>query len=114
MKIRIEETGEIKELVAIDRLTGLEWTQDLIGNTSASLGWNEEFEVHEMPEYEYNWWEQYIADTEATEEEAAELADKLGITVGEVMEAIADNLSSDYDLHRQEAIEAMELLEGRK
>lgn len=59
MEFRIKETQEIRELIIIDETTGIEWTQDLLGNHDA-LDYNEETEEYELSESDFEWWEDAI------------------------------------------------------
>ena len=91
MKIRIKETGEIKDLEIIDPNSGCSWIRDLLGNHDAGKWINEtEYEGLEMCKEEFVWWNDFCkayesADFELHEalkeapdfEEASELARKV-------------------------------------
>lgn len=114
MQIKINETDEIKTLSIVDD-NGIEWTQDLIGN-AGKLGvpdgftWSEEEGIYLVGQDEYYWWANYIADHNATAEEARALAEELGVDLAEVYELIAARTGNDYDMHRWEAQQAMQEL----
>lgn len=63
MRVKIRETGEIKELVSYDPKIGLDWSQDLVGNAGAfedgRFEWDEEKGVYLVSQDEFNWWEEY-------------------------------------------------------
>jgi hypothetical protein len=109
MFIKINETGELLQLRAIDA-NGIEWTRDLIedggrmhdddGNTI-------------MTQEDYDWWHQYISDMDADEAELKAFTDELrglGVdnAVDEVRDTVADYLSctdmEDHHRNRQNAI----------
>jgi hypothetical protein len=93
MKIRINETNEVKDLTIIDRNTGLEWTRDLLGNNDA-LNYDDDDEIHTMSQDDFEWWEEYINDYEADEEEKEELINELcevGLDGNEIVEAAVEN-----------------------
>ncbi|MEN6565877.1 MAG: hypothetical protein ABFC57_06215 [Veillonellales bacterium] len=113
MDITIKETGEVKDLTIIDCKTGCEWTADLI---TASDFWNDETEQYEMSHDDFDWWTEYISDTEKTEKEAEKLADELeekGIEFHNqsalefVKSKIAKNTDNDYSDHRWQAQQTM-------
>ncbi len=117
MNIKIQETGEIRELRAVSRTrqsggtyNGVEWTRDLIedggrphdddGNTI-------------MSQEDYGWWHQYIADMDSDEAELEALTDELrGIGVDsaadEVRDTVTDHLycadMEDHHRSRRNAI----------
>lgn len=95
MKIRIIETGEIKELTIIGA-NGCEWTQDLLGNNNA-VTYNNESEQYEMSQDDFEWWEEYINNYIADEKEIKELAEELGIDESEIYERINDFISNDLE-----------------
>lgn len=129
MQIKISETGEVKDLSIYDQDSGIEWTQDLIGNANAvrssRLGhdekesinkgcffWDDEEGVHIASQSTYDWWLQYIKDHNATAEEARALAKELGIDLAEVWAEIDfyTHSPNDYDTHRSAALTAFEEL----
>jgi hypothetical protein len=97
MKIRIMETGEIRELNISDK-NGTNWTNDLILNVE-SLNYNDESEAYEMTQEQYNWWKQYVEDYEADEKEAAELAEELGIEEHLIWDKYNEYHTCDYGDH---------------
>lgn len=60
MKIYNTTTGEVTDLMIIDRKTGCEYTNDLLGNTG-SLHYNPEREMVEMDQAGIEWWQEIIA-----------------------------------------------------
>lgn len=60
MKIKIKETGKIESLKIISEETGIEWTNDFIGNygalTDGQFTWNNEEDIYETDQVTYDWW----------------------------------------------------------
>lgn len=110
MNIKITETGEIKTLT-IKSSNGIEWTTDLIGNAGGFVEeqfiWSEEEGAYLTDQDTYDWWDKYIIDSNATDEEVTAMADELGVEEGIITERIAANTSTDYERHRWEAKQAM-------
>lgn len=113
MNVKIKETGKLEKLSFVDRATGVNFVQDLIGNTGA-LGdgqfvWSEEDDAYLTEQHTYDWWAQYIADSEATEEEIEALAEELDIAVSVIRERIEEGMYgiNDYEDHRGVAVQAM-------
>ena len=96
MKFRIKETQELKELRIVDSETGCEWTADLIGNTDG-LHYNEDTEEYEMSQEEYSWWDEYITNYEADEEEIEELADELDIDAADITLRMQNEINCDME-----------------
>jgi gas vesicle protein len=98
MKIRIIETGAIKPLHATMR-NGLDWTEDLLGNSDALHRNPKTGEVEMETEEEYAWWKEYIENLENDDKEVLELAEELDMDVSEIDGQIADSLTNDYSDH---------------
>jgi hypothetical protein len=110
MLIRIAETNEVKELRALDRKTGVEWTKDLV--EAGGLQRDDEG-IHIMSQVNYGWWRQYLSDMDADEGELSDLTDelrRLGVdnATDEVRDIVADYLAymdmEDHHKGRQRAI----------
>lgn len=82
MKIRINETSEIKELSIIG-LNGIEWTGDLLSRDDALI-FNSETEEYEMNKNAYEWWKEYIDNFNVDEKAIEELAEELNIEVDDI------------------------------
>lgn len=113
MDITIRETGDVKILSIIDPRSGTNWIADLIGNAGATG--DGQFVDDGNGGYiadqgTYDWWEQYIYDSNATDDEAKALASELGISYGDVMDCIAHETSNDYEDHRNTALRVMQAL----
>ena len=93
MEIRINETKELKELIATGN-NGIEWTQDLLGNHNA-LKYNRDTDEYEMSQYDFDWWENYITTSEADEAAVEELAEELGIDSQDIWVRINNNMYHD-------------------
>ena len=71
IKVIARETGAVEALSIIDRHSGCDWVQDLIGNAGALV--DGQFVVREDGCYEADaatikWWQDYICDHEAVED----------------------------------------------
>ena len=93
MKVRIIETGEIKDLTI--KNNGIEWTRDLMGDSDL-LKWNDEDDIYELPQEEFAWWEEYIANKIADDDEIKELAEKYGDVVYEKLTDIRCELGDEH------------------
>lgn len=62
MLVRIKETGETKELKIVDHKTGIEWTNDLIGNATGFSEFDHDVEndIYMCDKETCNWWGDYI------------------------------------------------------
>lgn len=113
MNVKIAETGKIETLGIIDSKSGVNWVQDLIGNTGAlhdgQFVWSEDDNAYIATQGTFDWWAKYISDSNSTDEEVAELAGKLGISESVILDRIADHMAgvNDYEDHRKAAIAAM-------
>ena len=81
MRVKIRETGEIKELVSIDPVMGQDWSQDLVGNTGAFMDgrfeWDEEEDIYIVAQDEFSWWAKYISGMAEVWDKADGLASDL-------------------------------------
>lgn len=115
MNVKIRETGKLETLSTIDRKSGVNWTGDLVGNSGAfadgQFEWSDEDDAYLVSQDDYDWWVKYISDLETTEAEAEALAERLGISVDDVMDRIGEYQDGDYDSHRHQAQRAMQNLE---
>ncbi|MFA5378208.1 MAG: hypothetical protein WC455_20815 [Dehalococcoidia bacterium] len=79
MKVIISETGTHRELSIIDRKTGCDWISDLVGNTGSIQSQGlaatqdkyitvDDNGIWHMDQGDYDWWDKYITDYQATEE----------------------------------------------
>lgn len=94
MKIRIEETQELKELIATGN-NGIEWTQDLIAGRNIES--YDEDGIPTMTLENFDWWENYITTSEADEAAVEELAEELDMDSQEIWERINKNMGCDMD-----------------
>jgi len=114
MNVQIKETGQKVTLNIIDD-NEIDWTNDLIGNAGAlhdgQFTWSDEDNAYIADQDTYDWWSNYIRDTDATDQDVESLARKLGIGESVIRERIAKNTGNDYEEHRSEAVFAMRELE---
>lgn len=102
MKMIINETGEHKTLSIIDQATGVDWANDLIGNSGAIgeyINYDEDAEAYRIDHDNYDWWADYIDTLEADEAELAGLrenydSDTIQAALNEAFAGI-----NDYDDH---------------
>jgi hypothetical protein len=116
MDVKIKETGEIKTLEIRDE-RGIEWADDMIGNagakTDGQFTWDDEEEVYLAEQGTYDWWHDYIADYEATEEAITALAEKLDVQRWEIVKRVGEAQDGvDYDRHHEVAMQALEEYEA--
>ena len=60
MEITIIETGEREKLSIIDRKSGCDWTNDLLGNHNALPDYNDDDGTYHMSQDSYDWWDDLI------------------------------------------------------
>lgn len=77
MKIRIKETGEIKELEIRDRREGYEYTHALIEYDDC-ITYNRALEVYETDQESYEWWDDMIDKLEHAEDVKQEYIEEYG------------------------------------
>lgn len=100
MKIYNTTTGEEVSLTIIDRKTGCEWTNDLIGNAGA-LNYNSAHEMAEMSQEDFEWWSNTIEGLEKIEDLIADAKELLSTEDFEELEnKLADEgNANDYEQH---------------
>lgn len=81
MKIMIEETGKVKEIILIDPKTKLDWSTDFIGNNlvNAEYKYSEEEDVEllVLNQEDFDWWVDVMAKYESVAFESKEFFDSL-------------------------------------
>jgi hypothetical protein len=100
MKIYNTTTAKEVSMTIIDRKTGCEWTNDLIGNAGA-LNYNSDREMAEMSQEDYEWWSNTIEGLEKIEDLTEEAKELLS---SEDFEELQETLmnegnASDYEQH---------------
>ncbi len=118
MQIVIRETGEERELSITDAESGQDWVSDLIGN-AGMLGDECNGFVRETDEDgddtdrwicdldTYEWWEKYINNYQATEEDIESLAEEMEEADVEVQEDPQRGIYSALDYVKDRVEEAM-------
>lgn len=78
--------------------------------SDGQFAWSEEDNAYLADEATYDWWHNYIVESNTTDDEVAELANELGIDESVIRERIADRMAgvNDYDDHRKVAVAAMD------
>lgn len=87
-KIKIDETDEITTLSIIDPKSGVDWTNDLLGNCGALRRYDDDQEVYLMTQEEYDWWDTLVAAKQASDNRRHKLARQL-------LERLSDALMRD-------------------
>ncbi|NCC05839.1 MAG: hypothetical protein EOM37_17775 [Proteobacteria bacterium] len=62
MDVQIIETGARVELSIIDPKSGMDWTNDLMGNYGALPDYDDETDAYMMSQADYDWWASLIDD----------------------------------------------------
>lgn len=95
MKIRIKETGEIKELEIRDRHTGCEYTAAMLEEDEC-VTYNHALEIYETDKDSYEWWDSMIDQLKHAEDVKQEYIEKYGADA--VYDALAQyDLSTDLE-----------------
>lgn len=111
MKVKIRETGKIEDLSITSN--GVNWVNDLVGNAGAfddgQFVYEYDEDVYVADQTTFDWWAGYIADTNQTDREIAELSAKIGVSESDIRERIAAEMAgvNDYEDHRKAAVRAM-------
>lgn len=100
MKIYNTTTGEVTDLTIIDRKTGCEWTNDLLGN-SGDLHYNSHIEMAELSQDDIDWWQNTIDGLDHIEDLTEEAK---GLLSNEDFEDLKEKLyengdGNDYERH---------------
>ena len=115
MNVKIRETGEEKKLIITDSSSGVDWSQDLVGNAGALVDgqfvWSEEDNAYLTSQETYEWWDKYFDDFATTEREIAEIAERLGIDAEVIRLRVQYNTGTDYEMHRWEARQVLDEIE---
>lgn len=112
MDVKILETGERTSLIIRDE-NGIEWTNDLIGNAGELIDgqftWSEEDDAYLVSQDTYDWWSQYISDYEQSEQDIADAAHDLDMSIADVRERVSMAFEgiNDYEMHRRTTIDAL-------
>lgn len=102
MKIFIKETAKIKDLTISDK-NGIEWTKDLLENDEATT-YNESTGQHEMSQADFEWWEEYINNSDSDELEIESLIEEFGIEEAEIQDKIMKKMALCNDLGDEHSI----------
>lgn len=98
MKVIIEEIGKLADL-SIYNENGVDWACDLIGNATYDLKRDEDGNPI-LSEADYEWWEDYISDAAADNDELVELRNTYDRDeVDEILRQEWENDGNDYDRH---------------
>lgn len=78
MKILNTTKNIVIDLIIRDRKTGVEWTNDLIGNSGERLTYNHDLECHEMNQDQIDWWKMIFEGLESIEDLKEQAKELLG------------------------------------
>lgn len=112
MNVQIIETGARFTLSVIDPQTHVDWSQDLIGNAGAigpglrQFTWSADADAYLTDQATYDWWANYIDGQQQTNADIQALADATGLSYTDIAWRIEHGY--DYDLHRVEAVAALD------
>ena len=116
MNVKINETGEIKELNVIDK-NGINWIHDLMGNvgelTNGQFVQIGDEDLYAADQASYDWWVEYIEGMQATEDEVAALVEEYDLDKDEVQDRI-DAAIGGTDMEGERRAAKMELAEIRE
>lgn len=73
MDITITETGEKTELSIIDPRSGVDWTNDLLGNHNELPDYNDDDGSYHMSQEAYDWWFDLIENYQAADDRCYEM-----------------------------------------
>lgn len=110
MDVKIIETGKVVKLEIRDE-NNIDWSSDLIGNSGATIDgqfvFDREEEIYLASAETVEWWQNYIRETNATDDDVRKLAQELNISESDIRERISENTDGDYNYHRRQAQQAM-------
>ena len=95
MKITIIETKEKKELIITDPKTGIQWTNDLLGNYDSLPDYNDDDGTYHILQDDYDWWYDLINDYQAADNRCYDIL--CGIDDDGSMEAEIQNINCDLE-----------------
>ncbi len=96
MEIKIIETGEIEELVLIDRESGVNWVRDLMGNHNALPDRSDDGD-YLMGVEDYEWWQDLTRDYQAADDRYHDLLKTLNDDDYDRLLDDAQNISVDLE-----------------
>ena len=110
MKIRIIETGELKDLTLRDA-NGIDWASDLLGTVGAFAPADDSDpeDHYRLTQSDFDWWENQIAEIEQADALIAEFAEKYGSDEREFLVTrliIAPETEEGYLAHVKSVIES--------
>jgi hypothetical protein len=122
MNVRIYKTNKVVKLTIIDSKTGLDWTQDLLGNSDA-FGSVYEGKIDIDPRDDtryvctretYEWWKNYIEGYIATEQDIETLCDKHPQLDPDDVKQLVYDYGCDMEGERSSAIRTLQEIERER
>jgi hypothetical protein len=68
MKVKVQETGKIENLEIHDPKTGVNWINDLMGNSGELPEYDYDDDVYLMDKESFDWWKNLTTELEAAED----------------------------------------------
>ena len=114
MEFIINETGKLEELTIIDPQTGMDWSNDLIGNSGAVgqyIQYDDAEDAYRINQEDFDWWAEYISMYKRYQDELASLKEQYGAdAINDVLVRPELSLSNDYNAHEQELQTIVEII----
>ena len=106
MKFVINETDAREELTIIDPKTGMDWSNDLIGNSGAMgdyIHYDTGADAYRISQEDYAWWAGYVSMYGRYQDELTSLKEQYGAdAVDDIISRPELSLSDDYNAHERE------------
>jgi len=96
MELRNTTTDEIVEVIIIDPRTGLDISDDLIGNTMHNFSWNDEHECWETDLEDLKWWQEFAVEYQEADEAVFQFFHDIKEYVDECEEEKIKDWYNDY------------------
>lgn len=114
MNVTIIETGKNETLSITDPKSGMDWTNDLLGNHGALPEYNDETDSYHMSQDDYEWWSDLIERYQTADNRYHELRHSLPGEEAEALEEAAHSINCDLENH-PEALQAVcDEVEGKE
>ena len=106
MNVTIIETKEQKELNITDPKSGMDWTNDLMGNHGALPEYDDESDSYQMSQEDYEWWSDLIDRYQEADDRFFELCQSLPDDESLALKEAAMTINSDLENY-PEALQAV-------
>jgi hypothetical protein len=99
MKVTIIETNESKTLNITDPKSGMDWTNDLLGNHGALPEYSDDTDSYRMSRDDYEWWSDLIDRYQAADDRYYELRQSLPGDEAEALQNAAQGINCDLEYY---------------